>query len=159
MENQITMSSRDACTAKFGRAYLTIDNKRYLFMQATDISLKITKNKQKVNIMGKVMTGHKTTGAEGTGNAKFHFNTALFAEQVVSYIKTGVDVYFDLQLTNEDPTTTVGRNTVTAYDCNIDSALLGQIIADDSLLEDSIDFTFEDCDLPEKFALLNGMQV
>ena len=108
--------------------------------------------------MGKVMTGHKTTGAEGTGSAKFHFNTALFAEQVVNYIKTGVDVYFDLQLTNDDPTTTVGRNTVTAYDCNIDSALLGQIIADDSLLKDSVDFTFEDCDLPEKFALLNGMQ-
>ena len=159
MNGNIEMRGADACTAKFGYCYITIDNQRYLFMQAKDISLEIQKTKQKVDIMGKVMSAHKSTGAEGTGSAKFHYNTSLFNEQLVNYCKSGKDIYFDLQITNDDPTTSVGRQTVTAYDCNLDGGVIAQIISDDSLLEQSFDFTFDDCDLPEKFVLLSGMKV
>lgn len=159
MENNITMVGKDAIAAKFGYCYVTIENNRYLFMQAKDISLTITKDKQKVPIMGKVMAGHKSTGAEGTGNAKFHYNTSLMNEQLISYCKTGRDIYFDLQITNDDPASSAGRQTVTATGCNLDGGVIAQIISDDSLLEFDYDFTFDDCDLPEKFALLSGMQV
>ena len=158
MANNITMRGADACAAKFGKCYITIEGKRYLFMQAKDISLEVSKTKQKVDIMGKVMAAHKSTGAEGTGSAKFHYNTSLFNQQLVDYVKSGKDVYFDLQLTNDDPTMSVGRQTVTAYDCNLDGGVIAQIISDDSLLEQSFDFTFDDCDLPEKFAMLTGME-
>lgn len=159
MPRNITMSSRDALTAKYGSCYITMpDGNRYLFLQAKDITLNITKTKQKVDIMGKTMTGHKSTAAEGTGSAKFHYNTSLFREQLLKFVSTGEDVYFDLQITNDDPTTSVGRQTVIAKDCNMDGGLLAQIISDDSLLEDSFDFTFDDCNMPEMFAQLKGMQ-
>ena len=157
-KNNITMASKDAIAAKYGYCYLTIDNNRYLFMQAKDVSLTITKDKQRVDIMGKTMAGHKSTGAEGTGKAKFHYNTSLMNEQLINYCKSGKDVYFDLQITNDDPTSDAGRQTVTAYDCNLDGGIIAQIISDNSLLEFDYNFTFDDCDLPEKFALLTGMQ-
>lgn len=159
MEKNITMSSRDALTAKFGSCYITMpDGNRYLFLQAKDIELNITKTKQKVEIMGKTMTGHKSTSAEGIGSAKFHYNTSIFREQLLQFISTGEDVYFDMQITNDDPTTTVGRQTVIAKDCNMDGGVLAKIISDDSLLEDSFDFTFDDCNMPEVFKMLQGMQ-
>ena len=159
MDKNLVMKSADACAAKEGRCYITINGNRYFFMQATDVSLKIDKHKQKVNRMGAIMDGHKSTGAEGTGSAKFHYNTSIFDEMIIGYIKTGKDIYFELQITNDDPTMSVGRQTVTAYDCNLDGITLAQIIADDSLLEKSCDFTFDDCDLPEKFTELEGMRV
>lgn len=158
MGNNVEMKGADAITAKFGTCYVTIEGNRYLFLQAKDITLNIDKTKQKVDVMGAVMAKHKSTGAEGTGSAKFHYNTSIFREKLLEYCKTGKDFYFDMQLTNDDPTASVGRQTVIAKDCNMDGGLMAQIISDDSLLEDSFDFTFDDMEMPEKFAILAGMQ-
>ena len=66
-------------------------------------------------------------------------------------------MYFDIQLTNEDPTSSVGRQTVILKDCNFDSVLLAKADADAEYLDESMDFTFEDFEIPEKFSLLAGM--
>ena len=40
---------------------------------------------------------------------------------MLEYIKTGRDTYFDIQVINEDPTSSVGKQTVVLKKVNIDS--------------------------------------
>ena len=116
------------------------------------------KTKTKVPIMGRSGKGNKATGWEGSGSAKMHYNTSLFRELLLKYQNTGEDIYFDMQLVNEDPTSTVGRQTVILKGCNIDGGTLASIDADAEYLEDEFDFTFESFEIPEKFKNLPGMQ-
>lgn len=39
-------------------------------------------------------------------------------------------MYFDIQITNEDPTNGVGRQTVILKDCNLDGGILAKFDAD-----------------------------
>ena len=59
------------------------------------------------------------------------------------YKSTGEDVYFDIQVTNDDPTSSAGRQTVILKDCNIDGGVLARFDADDDYLDEELSFTFE----------------
>ena len=72
-------------------------------------------------------------------------------------ITHGEDVYFDMQITNDDPTSDAGRQTVVLIGCNIDGGVLAKFDADGEYLDEDMDFTFEDFKIPEGFTLLKGM--
>lgn len=156
--SKITMNARDAVSAPLAECYVTIDGNRYNFMQAIDLEASFEKNKTEVPILGKTAKGNKASGWSGSGSATFHYNTSLFRKLFLRYKETGEDVYFDIQVTNEDPTSTIGRQTVILKDCNMDGGVLAKFDADGEYLDESMDFTFEDFEMPEEFALLNGMQ-
>ena len=152
-----TMHARDAIHGAQGRAYVTIDGNRYLFAQLINLEARMDKTKTQVPIMGRVSKGNKSTGAEYSGSATFHFNTSMFRKLLKRYKDTGEDVYFDIQITNEDGSAKVGRQTTILIDCNLDGGILASLDADAEYLEDSIDFTFEDWDMPEEFTTLQEM--
>lgn len=158
MANAQTMHARDAITGSRAECYITIDGKRINFMSATNIKATFEKNKVEVPILGRIMKGNKSAGGKGTGSAEFHYNTSIFREMMLKYMETGEDVYFDMQITNDDPTASVGRQTTILKDCNIDSAIMAQLDAGDDILMDEFDFTFERVQLPETFATLEGME-
>lgn len=153
-----TMHARDSLHGAQGRAYVTIEETRHLFAQLINIEAKMDKTKTKVPIMGRPGKGNKSTGWEGTGSATFHFNTSIFRKLLKHYKDTGEDIYFDIQTTNEDNTSTVGRQTTILIDCNLDGGIIALLDADSEYLEDSFEFTFEDWDMPEEFNILDVMQ-
>lgn len=153
-----TMNAKDAISASLAECFITIDGNRYNFMQAIDLEAKFEKQKTEVPILGKTGRGNKSTGWKGTGSATFHYNTSIFRELLYRYKNTGEDIYFDIQVTNEDPTSSVGRQTVILKDCNIDGGILAKFDADAEYLDETLDFTFEDFEIPEKFNMLPGMK-
>lgn len=153
-----TMNAKDSVSAKLAECYVTIENNRYNFMQAINLEANFEKTKSEVPILGKTGSGNKSTGWKGTGSATMHYNSSIMRELMERFNKTGEDVYFDIQVTNEDPTSSVGRQTVILKDCNIDGGVLAKFDADGEYLDEDIDFTFEDFEIPEKFKMLNGMQ-
>lgn len=155
--NQI-MHAKDSVSAALAECFVTIEDRRYNFMQAINLEASIEKNKTEVPILGKTGKGNKSTGWSGSGSATFHYNTTIFRDLLKRFKETGEDVYFDIQITNEDPTSAVGRQTVILKDCNLDGGLIAKFDADADYLEDSFDFTFEDFEIPEKFAVLQGME-
>lgn len=154
----LTMHSRDAIHGAQGRAYVTIEGNRYLFAQLINLEARWDKTKTQVPIMGRVSKGNKSTGGEGTGSATFHYNTSIFRELLYRYQETGEDIYFDIQVTNEDASSSVGRQTTILKDCNMDGGIVALLDADAEYLEDSVDFTFERFELPEKYSILSTMQ-
>lgn len=154
----ITMKAKDVMSAKLAECFVTIGNNRYNFMQAINLEAQFEKNKTTVPILGKTGSGNKATGWSGTGSATFHYNTSIFREMMLKYKETGEDTYFEIQITNDDPTSAAGRQTVVLVDCNIDGGILAKFDADGEYLDEEMDFTFEDFKMPETFKLLDGMQ-
>jgi len=152
-----TMNARDAVSASLAECFVTIDGVRYNFMQCINLEASFEKTKTEVPILGRTGKGNKSTGWAGSGSATFHYNTSIFRMLMLRYKNTGEDIYFDIQVTNEDPTSSVGRQTVILKDCNIDGGILTRFDADADYLDEDMDFTFEDFEIPETFSLLAGM--
>lgn len=153
----VIMKGKDTIGAGLAECYITIDNKRYNFMQAINLEAKIEKNKTEVPILGKTGKGNKSTGWSGSGSMTMHYNQSILRKMLLDYKNTGEDVYFDIQITNNDPTSAAGRQTITLIDCNIDGGILAKFDADGEYLDEDVDFTFEDFAMPEQFKILNGM--
>lgn len=151
------MHAKDSVSGSLAECFITIEGNRYNFMQAINLEASVEKTKTEVPILGKTGKGNKTTGWKGSGSATFHFNTSIFRKLLYRYKNTGQDVYFDIQVTNEDPTSSVGRQTVILKDCNIDNGILTKFDAKADYLDEDMDFTFEDFELPEEFSILDGM--
>lgn len=151
------MHARDTISASLAECFVTIEGNRYNFMQAVSLEASFEKTKKEVPILGKTGKGNKSTGWKGTGKATFHYNTSVFRELMLRYKKTGEDIYFDIQVSNEDSTAAAGRQTVVLKDCNINGGILAKFDADGEYLDEDMEFTFEDFEIPEKFKILDGM--
>ncbi len=156
MGQNAIMKAKDTVFAALAECYVTIGTRRYNFMQAINLEAKLEKNKTEVPILGKTGKGNKAAGWKGTGKATFHYNTSIFRSMMLQYKETGQDVYFEIQITNDDPTSAVGRQTIVLCDCNINGGVLAKFDADGEYLDEEMDFTFEDFKMPETFAPLPG---
>ena len=152
------MRAKDTISAKLAECFVTIRGNRYNFMQAIDFEAKFEKIKTEVPILGRTGGGNKATGWKGTGNATFHYNTSIFRQLMVDFKNSGEDTYFEIQVTNEDPTSSVGKQTIVFVDCNIDGGILAKFDAAGEYLDEEMDFTFEDFLMKDSFAVLEGMQ-
>lgn len=152
------MDAKDAISASLAECFITIEGTRYNFMQAVSVEAKVTKTKTEIPILGKTGKGNKSTGWKGTGSMKMYYNTSVMRDLLKRFKDTGEDVYFDMQITNEDPTTKVGRQTIILKDCNVDGGILSKFDAGSEVIDEDTDFTFEDFEMPETFTLLDGMQ-
>ncbi len=155
MQN-VTMHAKDTISAALAECFITIGTRRYNFMQAINLEAKFEKVKTEVPILGRPGRGNKAAGWKGTGSATFHYNTSIFRKMMLDYKNTGEDTYFEIQITNEDPTSEVGRQTMILMDCNIDGGILAKFDADAEYLDEDMDFTFEDFSMPETFTNLTG---
>lgn len=151
------MNAWDALSSAMAECYVTIDGRRLRFMQAIDLEAKVEKKKMQVPILGRMGRGNKGVGWSGSGKATFHYNSSLFRELLYHFKESGEDLYFDIQISNDDPVATVGRQTVILKNCNLDGGVLAKFSAEDEYLAEEIRFTFEDFEIPEKFAELPGM--
>lgn len=153
-----TMHARNAPSSKMAECYITVDGNRYNFMSAINVNVNFEKEKTEIPILGRMNKGNKSTGSKITGSAEFHKNTSIWNEIAYKFQETGEDLYFEMQITNEDPTTDIGRQTIILYDCNFDTITLAAFDADsDDVLTESLDFTAERFEMPEKYTLMDGM--
>lgn len=154
----VTMHPRNAISAKMAECYVTINGQRYNFMSALNLEVTFEKEKVEVPILGRMNKGHKSTSSNITGSAEFHLNQSIWAKIAKNFQDTGEDLYFDMQITNEDLTASdVGRQTIILYDCNFDSTVLAAFDADGDFLTQSMDFTAESFEMPEEFNIMDGM--
>ena len=155
--SNVIMQGKDTVSAQLAECYVTIDGNRYNFMQAINLEAKMEKTKTEVPILGKTGKGNKAAGWKGTGSATFHYNTSVFRKVMKEYKNSGKDIYFDMVIVNDDPTSDAGSQSITLIDCNLDNVIVAKFDADGEYLDESFDFTFEDWDMPEEFDVLNGM--
>lgn len=148
----LQFNSEDAINAREGTGFVTINGNNYELFYAKSIEAKITKNKQDVKALGKRSIGKKTTSWSGSGTLTINAVTSIFKQMFVDYANGGIDRYFSLQLTNDDPSTPYGRETKVMTGCNFDEINFANLDSDDALLEQELPFTFEGVEMPETFS-------
>lgn len=153
----VVMRGRDAVFAALAQCYVTINGRRYNFMQMIDFEAEVEKNKVEIPILGQTGKGNKAAGWKGTFKGTAHYNQSIFRELLLQYKKTGQDVYFDIQVDNEDPTSAAGKQSIILTGCNLDGGLLAKFDADGEYLDEDVEGTFEDWSMPKKFKVLPGM--
>lgn len=110
-------------------------------------------NKTAVKTLGKRGEQHKPNSWTGSGTFTLYYVTSLFRKMAIQYIKTGVPVYFDLVITNNDPASSVGKQTMVIRNCTIDKLVLAKVDVDSDVLDESMDFTFDDADILDEFGM------
>lgn len=125
---------------------------------AKNLEAKADINKTEIRTLGKRGAQNKPTGWSGTGNMTIYYVTSLFRRMAIQYIKTGRTAYFDITVTNEDPGSTIGPQTTVLKNCSLDSVILAKFDTESDVLDESVDFTFDDVDLLDEFQepVLNG---
>jgi hypothetical protein len=151
------MSAKDAPAGSMAECYVTIDGTVYNFMQLYSFESKFNVNITDVPILGRVNKGHKYSGGSGEWSGTAHYNQSIMREIMYKYQEFGEITYFDIQVTNEDPATAVGRQTIILLDCLCDSTILAKYDADSENLTEELSGTFERFEMPEKFKVLEGM--
>lgn len=141
----------DSISSKTGKAFITINGQNHELFYLKKVEATLTKNKEEVRTIGSRMVGHKTTSIQGEGTLTIAEVTSMFKETFLKYISEGIDVYFNLQVTNEDPSTPYGRETKILTHCNFDEILIASLDSDDGILEQELPFTFEGVEILEKF--------
>ncbi|MCD8090941.1 MAG: phage tail tube protein [Clostridiales bacterium] len=156
--SNITMNARDAIAGKLAQCYLTVNSSRYNFANILDFEAKVEKIKTTVPRLGAIMVGHKTCGMEGTFSGTMHYNQSVLRKLHEDYKNTGEDIYFTIEIENNDPTSEAASQTVILYDCNLDGGVLTKFDADSEYLDEEIEGTFEDFSIPEEFTTLSGFE-
>lgn len=151
-ENYLRLS--DTISAHEGKAYITINGQNRELFEISALTAQIDLIVQERRMLGHRMTQHKVVGATGTGSMTMYFMNSEMLNQAIQYLKTGNYKGLKLQVKNEDPQSTVGKQEVVLL--NVILASLPVAILDDSS-DDPItfdtDFTFDDIEILESFKL------
>jgi hypothetical protein len=145
------LSAGDTISGQAARAYITIGGRNEELFYAKKLESKVAKEKAEIKTLGRRGTQNKAKGWKGTGTLTVYYVTSLFRELMLEYMKTGKDTYFDITVTNEDPSSTIGKQTVVLKGCNFDEVSMASFDTGADALEEDMAFTFEDVDILDKF--------
>lgn len=145
------LKAGDTLSGQEGRAYATINGQVEEMFYIKKIEASVEKSKVEVKTLGRLGTQHKANGWSGSGSMTIYYVTSLFRQMVLDYIKTGIDTYFDVQIVNEDPASTVGKQTIVLKGVNLDKVVMATLDTGADTLEEDIDFTFDDVDILDQF--------
>lgn len=130
---------KDTPLAKYGEAFGTINGNRYSFFNAKQCEAVASVETADVPILGRVIKGKKATGMEVKITMTVYKCSEHFDDLIEEFKKTGVLPSFDIQISNEDPTTAMGRTSKIYNDCVIDGdVLLSMFDADGEFIEQEI---------------------
>lgn len=93
----------------------------------------------------------KTSGVKMSGTATIYYGTPVFLDMLVQYLKAGKVPVFVIQITNDDPATTVGQQTVVLYGVKLSKVPIAILDADSDELEEEISFTFTNIEVLNAF--------
>ena len=107
--------------------------------------------KTEIFTLGKRGAQNKPNGWKGSGSMTIYYVTSLFRRMMLNYIRTGVFSYFDLTVTNNDPASSIGSQTVVLKNCCLDSVILAKFDVESEAMDENISFTFDDVDILDDF--------
>ncbi|MGQ8870882.1 phage tail tube protein [Paenibacillus sp. TSA_86.1] len=147
------LKASDTISGQEGRAYATINGQTEEMFYVKTLEATVEKQKAEVKTLGRRGVQHKATGWSGSGSMTIFYTTSRFRELMLQYMQNGVDTYFDIQVTNEDPSSTIGKQTVTLKGVNLDSVIMASLDTEAEALEEEVSFTFEDVEMSASFDL------
>ena len=151
-----TIKAWDVISGSLGKCYATINGNREDMIYVKNVEAKVRKEKTEIPVLGQTGKKHKARGWVGTGSISIYYTTTLFRNLMMDYMRTGKDVYFDMVVENNDPSSNIGRQTILLKGVNIDNVVMAKLDINNETLEERLDFTFNDVEIFRRFDRLIG---
>lgn len=135
-----------------GKLFMSYEGRKIEVAGVREVDATESYNKEEVRAVGQRMVGNKITSSKGEGSLKVYYITSEWRKLSKLYKDTGMPFTFDLNVTNDDPASGIGRQTTAFFDCTFDEMPLALLNADDEILEEDLSFTFDDYDILEEFS-------
>ncbi len=145
------LRAKDTINGALGTCFAIINGKRHELMQVKNIKAVVKKTKAEIPILGMTGKQYKSGGWQGEGSMQAYYVSSMFREIMLEYMKYGMDTYFELMVTNEDPTGATGRQTVLLKDVNINELVITKLDIEQDCLDEDLTFTFSDVDILDTF--------
>lgn len=143
---------RDTINGASGSAFLTIDGQVQQLFQAKNIKASQNIQSTDMKVIGTKIVQEKPTGVKQSGSMVIYYGSPLFTKMAVEYANTGEMQYFDMQITNNDPTTTVGQQVMALYGCKITGEIdITKMDADSDMLEQTVNFSYTKAEVLQAF--------
>jgi hypothetical protein len=102
--------------------------------------------------MGSIIMGKKPTSVELSFSMTIYKCTEIFDDVLDEFMKTGVMPTLDIQTSNDDPATSMGRSTKVYNNCVLDGdVLLSMAGSEDDFIEQEISGFAGGITRPEKY--------
>lgn len=133
--------ARDTVNGAEGKIFITLDGKNIEVACMKNIRTTAEIQGNDMRVIGTRTIQNKSNGAKLAGTGNIYYGTNLFTDMVLQYINTGVMPEFDIQITNNDPTTTIGTQAMAYYGCTLTGEIPLSILNDEEAML-NYDFNF-----------------
>lgn len=135
--------AKDTVNGAEGKIVITMDGQVYEVACMKNIRTDADIQTEDMRVIGTRKIQGKASGAKLTGSGNIYYGSNLFTDMVLQYINTGIMPQFDIQITNNDPTTTIGSQAMGYYGCQLTGKIPLSILNDEeAMLNYDFNFTY-----------------
>lgn len=139
-------------SANQAEIFITVDGNRHLCAMARNFEGKLNIKTKEVPILGNSIDGRKEQKGEGKFKMTIYKCTPMFDDICETFKNTGRVPRFDIQVTNDDASTTIGRDTKIYKNCLIDGdILLNKVDDGGDFIEQEVEGYYSDYEVVEKY--------
>lgn len=136
--------ARDTVNGAEGTIFVTRDGKNVEVVGMKNIQTTASIQSTDMRTIGTRSIQDKPNGAKQTGKGNVYYGSNgsnMFRDMVLNYIQNGVTEYFDIQINNTDPSTSVGNQIAAYYGCHLTGDIPLSILDDEQAML-AYDFNF-----------------
>ena len=133
---------RDALNGKSGSGFITINGENHQMFGMKKFQSDAEFQEEDFKVVGTNLVQTKTTGVKLSGTMTLYYGSPYFLQLLNDYLKTGKLPYFTMQIENDDPSTSVGTQTVVYYNVKLNKLPISKLDAETSSLDMEVGFTF-----------------
>lgn len=127
--------AKDTVNGAEGNIVITRDGTNYVIAGMRNIKANAEIQSEDMRVVGTRKIQDKPNGAKLTGTGNIYYGHDLFRDIVLAYVNTGVMEEFDIQITNNDPTTSLGSDVTAFYGCHLTGTIpLSVLDSEESML-------------------------
>lgn len=133
--------ARDTVNGAEGTVVITQNGNHITVANMKNIKANADIQSEDMRVIGTRVIQTKTNGAKLTGTANVYYGSDMFRDMARQYINTGVMPPFDIQITNNDKSTTLGSEVSAYYGCTLTGTIPLAILDDEEAML-NYDFNF-----------------
>ncbi len=142
--NEGYLLAQDSYRGAAGKAFVVIDGSNELLFGLKKFEASAEIQTGEFKVVGALTEQEKVKGLKYSGSATIYYGTPTLLKLLAEFKRTGKFPVINFQITNDDPASSLGSQTVVLY--NVILKKIPIAILDDSAdsLQEDIQFTFND---------------
>lgn len=145
--------AKDTLNGAEGSVVVTRNGQNFVAAGMRNLTPNAEIQSEDMRVIGTRVIQDKPNGVKQTGTGNVYYGSDLWREMVAEYIQTGVMPEFDVQITNNDPTTTLGTQVLVLYGCHLTGTIpLAILNSEETMLNYDFNFAWTRMALLQKFS-------